>query len=93
VKKEYIREIKEAEMKEKVSLTTMTVTYPIDDDNDLPFESADNVHPDYDVLTPEVDRFVEPECNHDWTMDYDDDEFTDRLMTDDDFYDRTVGWF
>lgn len=24
---------------------------------------------------------------------YDDDDFMDRLMTDDDFYDRTVGWF
>jgi hypothetical protein len=64
-----------------------------DDECDLPFESADDTDPDYDVLTPEVDRLVEPEATHDWTSDYDYDDLSDRLMTDDDFYDRTVGWF
>jgi hypothetical protein len=80
VKKEYIREIKEAEMKEKVSLTTMTVTYPLDDDNDLPFESANDLTVTWHyVLDPEYDRVPEPDFleSHDWTNDYDDpDDYT-----------------
>lgn len=64
-------------MKEKVSLTTMTVTYPLDDDNDLPFESADDyfptLHVEWDVVDPEYGRELEPNRwdSHDWTMDYD----------------------
>jgi len=63
-------------MKEKVSLTTMSVTYPMDDDNDLPFESADDLHVSWYVLDPEYDRLpeVDPWVSHDWTNDYDNDE-------------------
>jgi len=64
-------------MKEKVSLTTMSVTYPIDDDNDLPFESANDLTVTWHyVLDPEYGRFPEPDPweSHDWTMDYDNDE-------------------
>lgn len=61
-------------MKEKVSLTTMSVTYPLDDDNDLPFESAyDNLYVTWQVVDPEYDRVREPDPweSHDWTNDYD----------------------
>lgn len=65
-------------MKEKASLTTMTITYPIDDDNDLPFESADNayynnLHVSWSVVDPEYDREPEPYPweTHDYTDDYD----------------------
>ena len=61
-------------MKEKVSLTTMSVTYPLDDDNDLPFESAyDNLYVTWHVVDPEYDRVREPDPweSHDWTNDYD----------------------
>ena len=63
-------------MKERVSLTTMSVTYPMDDDNDLPFESADDLHVSWYVLDPEYDRLPEqPQWeSHDWTSDYDNDE-------------------
>ena len=51
----------------------MTVTYPLDDD-DLPFESANefNVKWDY-VISPEFGRVREPDpwVSHDWTNDYD----------------------
>ena len=61
-------------MKERVSLTTMSVTYPMDDDNDLPFESANDLHVTWHyVLDPEYDRLpeVDPWVSHDWTNDYD----------------------
>jgi hypothetical protein len=64
-------------MKERVSLTTMSVTYPIDDDSDQPFESADDLRVTWHyVLDPEYDRLPEPDpwVSHDWTMDYDNDE-------------------
>jgi hypothetical protein len=61
-------------MKERVSLTTMSVTYPMDDDNDLPFESANDLTVTWHyVLDPEYDRIPEPDPweSHDWTNDYD----------------------
>jgi len=64
-------------MKERVSLTTMSVTYPMDDDNDLPFESANDLNVTWHyVLDPEYDRVREPDPweSHDWTNDYDNDE-------------------
>jgi hypothetical protein len=63
-------------MKERVSLTTISVTYPMDDDNDLPFESADDLHVSWYVVDPEYDRLPEqpPWKSHDWTSDYDNDE-------------------
>jgi hypothetical protein len=48
-----------------------------DDERDLPFESADDLHVTWHyVLDPEYDRLPEmdPWESHDWTMDYDNDE-------------------
>lgn len=67
-------------MKEKVSLTIMTVTFTFDDDDrDFPFESAnDGLFVTWEVVDPEYDRSrvrePDPWESHDWTMDYDNDE-------------------
>ena len=61
-------------MKERVSLTTMSVTYPMDDE-DVPFETAnpDSLLVTWMVYDPEYDRIPEepPWESHDWTNDYD----------------------